>query len=55
MPESDKVAWRSLGSRLLIGGLIGAGAQLEEVRRGTASLEEVFLTLVGGEDGKNAS
>ena len=38
----------------LVSLVVGAGAQLEEVRRGTASLEEAFLTLVGGEDG-NAS
>jgi ABC-2 type transport system ATP-binding protein len=30
----------------LIGLLVGAGAQVEEVRRGKASLEEVFLTLI---------
>ncbi len=35
----------------LVSLLVGAGAQVDEVRRGTASLEEAFLTLVGGEDG----
>jgi tmRNA-binding protein len=26
--------------------LVGAGAEVEEIRRGKASLEDVFLTLV---------
>lgn len=30
----------------LVGLVVGAGAQVEEVRRGNASLEEVFLTLM---------
>ena len=30
----------------LIGAVVSAGAQIEEVRRGKASLEEVFLSLV---------
>ena len=30
----------------LVGLLVGAGAEVEEVRRGKASLEEVFLTLM---------
>jgi ABC-2 type transport system ATP-binding protein len=30
----------------LVSLLVGAGAEVEEVRRGKASLEEVFLTLV---------
>jgi ABC-2 type transport system ATP-binding protein len=30
----------------LISLLVGAGVQVEEVRRGKASLEEVFLTLM---------
>jgi hypothetical protein len=31
----------------IISMLVGAGAQIEEVRRERASLEEVFLTLTG--------
>jgi len=34
----------------LVSILIGAGAQVEEVHRNKASLEEVFLKLVGGQD-----
>jgi ABC-2 type transport system ATP-binding protein len=34
----------------LVSLLVGAGAEVEEVRRGKASLEEVFLTLMGEED-----
>jgi ABC-2 type transport system ATP-binding protein len=30
----------------LVSLLVGAGVQVEEVRRGRASLEEVFLTLM---------
>jgi tmRNA-binding protein len=30
--------------------LVSAGAEVEEVRRGKASLEEVFLTLMGEEE-----
>ena len=33
----------------LVSLLVGAGAEVEEVRRGKASLEEVFLTLMGEE------
>ena len=33
----------------LVSLLVGVGAQVEEVRRGRASLEEVFLTLMGEE------
>jgi ABC-2 type transport system ATP-binding protein len=35
----------------LVSILVGAGAQVEEVRRGKASLEEAFLTLTGEQDG----
>lgn len=34
----------------LVGLLVGTGAQVEEVRRSKASLEEVFLSLTGGQD-----
>ena len=34
----------------LVSILVGAGAQVEEVRRGKASLEEAFLTLTGEQD-----
>ena len=34
----------------LVSLLVSAGAEVEEVRRGKASLEEVFLTLMGEED-----
>lgn len=34
----------------LVNILVGAGVQVEEVRRGVASLEEVFLTLTGEQD-----
>ena len=30
----------------LVGLMVGAGVQVEEVRRGKVSLEEVFLTLM---------
>ena len=30
----------------LVSALVGAGAEIEEVRKGKASLEEVFLTLM---------
>jgi ABC-2 type transport system ATP-binding protein len=33
-------------SAALVSLLVSAGAQVEEVRRGKASLEEVFLTLM---------
>src|SRR5205085_2500510 len=31
----------------IVAALVEAGAQIEEVRRGQASLEEVFMTLIG--------
>ena len=34
----------------LVSLLVGAGAEVEEVRRGKASLEEVFLTLMGEDE-----
>jgi ABC-2 type transport system ATP-binding protein len=34
----------------LVSSLVSTGAQVEEVRRGIASLEEVFLTLTGAQD-----
>jgi ABC-2 type transport system ATP-binding protein len=34
----------------LVNILVGAGAQVEEVRRGKASLEEVFLSFTGGQN-----
>ncbi len=34
----------------LVGLLVGTGAQVEEVHRSKASLEEVFLSLTGGQD-----
>jgi ABC-type uncharacterized transport system ATPase subunit len=34
----------------LVSILVGAGAQVEEVHRAKASLEEVFLTLTGERD-----
>ncbi len=40
---------RDTSTAPLVALLVGAGAQLEEVRQGKASLEEAFLALVGGE------
>ena len=36
----------------LVSALVGAGAQVEEVRKGSASLEDVFLTLMDEESQK---
>lgn len=47
--EIDLSAESDIASLIRI--LIGAGAQVEEVHRIKASLEEVFLTLTGGQNG----
>ncbi|HEX8997515.1 MAG TPA: ABC transporter ATP-binding protein [Ktedonobacterales bacterium] len=44
---------RQVSMAPIVAALVGAGAQIEEVRRGQASLEEVFMALMeeGGEEG----
>jgi ABC-2 type transport system ATP-binding protein len=56
LPQVETVAADNGGLRLdvsdgadvagVVGAIVGAGGLIEEVRRGTASLEEVFLTLM---------
>jgi hypothetical protein len=38
----------------LVAALVGAGAEIEEVRRGQASLEDVFISLMEEDRAKEA-